>query len=36
MQILFTHPMGKALLGVAMVLQFIGFLWIRKIVNVEY
>lgn len=36
MQILFTHPMGKALLGLAMVLQLIGFLWIRKIVNVEY
>jgi tight adherence protein B len=36
MQILFTHPLGKGLLGVAAALQFIGFLWIRKIVNVEY
>jgi len=36
MQILFVHPMGKALLGLAAVLQFVGFLWIRKIVNVEY
>jgi len=33
---LFTHPIGKALLGLAMTLQFVGFLWIRKIVNVEY
>lgn len=33
---LFTHPIGKALLGFAMTLQFVGFLWIRKIVNVEY
>jgi len=36
MEILFVHPMGKALLGLAAVLQFVGFLWIRKIVNVEY
>jgi tight adherence protein B len=33
---LFTHPIGKALLGFAMVLQLMGFLWIRRIVNVEY
>jgi tight adherence protein B len=33
---LFTHPVGKGLLGFALVLQLIGFLWIRKIVNVEY
>ncbi len=36
MEILYTHPIGKALLGLAVVLQTIGFLWIRKIVNVEY
>jgi tight adherence protein B len=36
MSVLFTHPIGKALLGLAGVLQLIGFLWIRKIVNVEY
>lgn len=36
MEILFIHPLGKALLGLAAVLQFVGFLWIRKIVNVEY
>jgi len=27
---------GKGALGFALVLQLIGFLWIRKIVNVEY
>jgi tight adherence protein B len=34
--VLFTHPIGKALLGLAIVLQFVGYLWIRKIVAVEY
>jgi tight adherence protein B len=36
MEPLFTHPVGKWALGLALVLQLIGFLWIRKIVNVEY
>ena len=36
MGVLFTHPMGKALLGLAVTMQLVGFLWIRKIVNVEY
>ena len=36
MSVLFEHPIGKALLGFAAFLQFVGFLWIRKIVNVEY
>jgi len=36
MSVLFTHPMGKALLWLAVLLQFIGYLWIRKIVDVEY
>lgn len=36
MSVLFIHPLGKALLGFAATLQFIGFMWIRKIVNVEY
>jgi tight adherence protein B len=36
MSVLFVHPIGKALLGFAAFLQFMGFLWIRKIVNVEY
>jgi tight adherence protein B len=34
--VLFTHPIGKALTWFAAALQFVGFLWIRKIVNVEY
>jgi len=34
--VLFTHPVGKALTWFAAALQFVGFLWIRKIVNVEY
>ncbi len=36
MNILLTHPIGKALLGLAVLLQLVGFLWIRKIVAVEY
>jgi len=36
MGMLFTHPTGKALLTLAGTLQLVGFLWIRKIVNVEY
>ena len=36
MNVLFTHPIGKALTWFAAFLQFIGYLWIRKIVNVEY
>ena len=36
MGLLFTHPTGEALLTLAATLQLVGFLWIRKIVNVEY
>ena len=36
MEILYTHPLGQSLLGFAIVLQFVGFLWIRQIVNVQY
>lgn len=36
MRVLFTHPIGKVLTWFAAALQFTGFLWIRKIVNVEY
>jgi tight adherence protein B len=32
---LFTDPMGKLLVTVAVIFQVIGFLWIRKIVNIE-
>lgn len=35
-QTLFTEPLGKALLTGAFVLQFVGFLWIRRIVDVRY
>jgi tight adherence protein B len=33
--LLFTHPLGKIMLVVAVVMQVIGYLWIRKIVNIE-
>jgi tight adherence protein B len=35
MSILFTDPIGKILVGVAVSMQFIGFLWIRKIIKIE-
>jgi tight adherence protein B len=35
MSVLFTDPIGKVLVGVALVLQLAGFFWIRKIVNIE-
>ena len=36
MQTLFREPLGQALLAGAAVLQGIGFLWIRQIVDVRY
>ena len=33
--LLFTDPMGKLLVLMAVIFQLIGFLWIRKIVNIE-
>jgi tight adherence protein B len=33
--ILFTDKVGRALVVVGLALQFMGFLWIRKIVNIE-
>lgn len=36
MRTLFQHPLGQALLVCATVLQGIGFLWIRRIVDVRY
>lgn len=36
MTTLFTEPLGKALLVGAGVLQLIGFIWIRRIVDVRY
>jgi len=35
MMTLFTDPAGKVSVVIAVILQIIGFLWIRKIVNIE-
>jgi len=35
MMVLFTEPIGKLMLGTASVMQLIGFLWIRNIVNID-
>jgi tight adherence protein B len=35
MSILFTDPVGKVLVGVAISMQLIGFVWIRKIIKIE-
>jgi tight adherence protein B len=35
MKLLFTDPMGKLMVAFAVIFQIIGFLWIRKIVNIE-
>jgi tight adherence protein B len=35
MMVLFTDPIGKLMLGTASVMQLIGFLWIRNIVNID-
>lgn len=34
-RLLFTDPLGKLLVLIALVFQIIGYLWIRKIVNIE-
>jgi tight adherence protein B len=34
--LLFTHPIGKMMVGVALVMQAIGFLWMRRITNIEF
>jgi len=34
--LLFTHPLGKAMLGSALVAQAIGFVWMRSITNIEF
>jgi tight adherence protein B len=33
--VLVTHPFGKIMLGTAVVLQGVGALWIRKIINID-
>jgi tight adherence protein B len=35
MDLLFNHKTGQMLIAVAIVMQFIGFLWIRKILDLE-
>ena len=35
MSILFTDPIGKLLILVAVSMQLVGFFWIRKIINIE-
>jgi len=35
MKLLFTHPIGKLMVAIAAVMQVIGYLWIRKIVDIE-
>jgi tight adherence protein B len=34
-RLLFTDPLGKLLVVTAVIFQIIGFLWIRKIINIE-
>jgi tight adherence protein B len=35
MTLLFTHPAGRLTLLIAISLQLLGFLWIRRIINIE-
>jgi tight adherence protein B len=35
MSVLFTDPIGKMLVAIALTMQLIGFFWIRKIVNID-
>lgn len=35
MRLLFTNPVGKLMVGIAAVMQVIGYLWIRRIVDIE-
>jgi tight adherence protein B len=35
MSILLTDPIGKILVVVALSMQLVGFIWIRKIINIE-
>lgn len=35
MDLLFKEPMGRMMLGVAMVMQTVGFFWIRQVVKIE-
>jgi tight adherence protein B len=35
MSILFTDPIGQILIVIAISMQLLGFLWIRKIIKIE-
>src|SRR6185295_6094481 len=35
MHVLFTEPIGRMMLMVAMVMQAIGFVWIRQVIKIE-
>jgi tight adherence protein B len=35
MDLLFKEPMGKMMIGVAIVMQTVGFFWIRQVVKIE-
>jgi tight adherence protein B len=35
MKLLFTHPFGKLMVGIAAIMQIIGYIWIRRIVDIE-
>jgi tight adherence protein B len=35
MALLFKHPTGQSMIMVAIVMQFVGYLWIRKILDIE-
>jgi tight adherence protein B len=34
-RVLFEHPLGRLMLAAAVTLQIFGYLWIRKVVNIE-
>jgi tight adherence protein B len=34
-RVLFEHPLGRVMLAMAITLQIFGYLWIRKVVNIE-
>jgi tight adherence protein B len=33
---LFTHPIGKFMVGAAIVMQIVGYLWMRRVTNIEF
>ena len=35
MHLLFTEPMGHMMIGGAIVMQTVGFFWIRKVIKIE-